>query len=71
MVHIHYTCYVVIQQNETDEDENQQTKMMRSDQLWTMLFTVNVTPTLKHEEVNFFLLFDSTGWLKSFESDTL
>ncbi|CAF4653977.1 unnamed protein product, partial [Rotaria magnacalcarata] len=36
---------MTIRQNEMDEkDEEDQTKVIRSDQLWAMLFAVNATP---------------------------
>ena len=42
---------MVIGQNQIDEDEEEQTKVMRSDQLWAMLFAVNETPTPNMKEL--------------------
>lgn len=45
-----------IRQNEMDEeDEEEQTKVIRSDQLWAMLFAVNATPTPNMKKLICFL----------------
>ncbi|CAF4195921.1 unnamed protein product [Rotaria magnacalcarata] len=47
---------MTIRQNEMDEkDEEDQTKVIRSDQLWAMLFAVNATPTPNRKKLICFL----------------
>ncbi|CAF3949635.1 unnamed protein product [Rotaria magnacalcarata] len=47
---------MTIRQNEMDEeDEEDQTKVIRSDQLWAMLFAVNATPTPNMKKLICFL----------------
>ena len=46
---------MVIRQNQIDEDEEAQTKVMRSVQLWTMLFAVNETSTPNMKKLISFL----------------
>ncbi|CAF4599430.1 unnamed protein product, partial [Rotaria socialis] len=45
-----------IHQSEADEeDEEEQTKMIRSDQLWSILLAVNATPTPNMKKLIYFL----------------